>query len=532
MAATGTPERPHSSASTYAGVALCFFALILRLPGLTESLWYDEVWSTHVMLGSVGDVLRLVFADIHPPLYRFVSFAWLRVFGDSELSVRALPMLTGLATVALMPALGAVLATREAGWLAGVLLAMSPVHIWYSQEARSYAPIMFLGVLLVLQWHRLDQGPSRGRRSFWFVVTSVALAQLHYYTIALPAALAVAAVWQRRNLRVALVALGLSGLSIAALLVIKSAGGALTLESGYLRTFDASAVKYLVSEWFPLGGSVSLTSEETGFARIAGWCLFAIVTAAFLLWVAVGWRFLRRDRWLEHVMMIAAVPGVLLLLAIIGRENYYIERSALPSLPFYFLAVGAGLWFIRNRRVRIAAITATVAFSAAILSYYHTRRDVWTVYKPNPDWRAIVGPVLEARGTPPRPVAVFSAMPLTELVYYAPGAEECPWPVPTESLERPRAPGLRGAVGRLFPPGERLTCGPNGTASVRVYTAPDSGSAWIDAIRVYENDAASLVILHDDWMGRTQAALRSLSATGRSVRSIARSRGIELFAID
>src|SRR5688572_12030129 len=135
--------------------ALLTIALLVRLPDLNESLWYDELWSTHVIIGSFGDLLRVWLYDIHPPFYNGLAFAWSRVFGDSEISVRILPMLCGLATVALMPELGASLATRQAGWLAGVLLALSPVHIWYSQEARRYASIMFVVVFVVLAWRRL-----------------------------------------------------------------------------------------------------------------------------------------------------------------------------------------------------------------------------------------------------------------------------------------------------------------------------------------------------------------------------------------
>jgi len=526
-------ERLQAWMPRHAGVAaLCLLALVLRLPGLTESLWYDELWSTRVILGSVGDFLRLALSDVHPPLYGAIAFLWTRLFGDSELAIRALPMLAGIATIALMPALGAVLATRGAGWVAGVLLALSPVHIWYSQEARAYALIMLLAVLLVLQWHHLDEGASRRVRAFWFVITSIALSQLHYFAIAIPAALAVVALMQRRNRGTSLLALGLSVTGIAALLAVKSTVGALTLETGYLRAFDADAATYLFKEWFPLGGSVALTPDETPIARTVGWSFFAIATASLLVWLFAGWRFLQRERWLEHAMMIAAVPGLLVVLAIIGRDNYYIERSALASLPFYFLAVAAGLWLIRNDSVRRVAVVATVLSSVAILGHYYQRRDGWTVYKPNPDWRAIIPPLLEARGTPARPLVVFSAMPLTELLYYAPDAEECLWPAPSESLERPRVPGIRGAVARLFPRSERLTCGPNGTASIRIYTAPDSGSAWVEAIRVHEYDARPLVILQDDWMGRTRAVMRSLSSTGHTVQSVARSRGIEVFAID
>ena len=56
-------------------------ALALRLPGYGESIWFDELWSTHVMLGTFHDFLRTAWYDIHPPGYNAFMFIWIKVFG-------------------------------------------------------------------------------------------------------------------------------------------------------------------------------------------------------------------------------------------------------------------------------------------------------------------------------------------------------------------------------------------------------------------------------------------------------------------
>jgi hypothetical protein len=209
--------------------------------------------------------------------------------------------------------------------VAGVLLALSPVHIWYSQEARAYALIMLLAALLVLQWHRLDEGASRRVRAFWFVMTSIAISQLHYFAIAIPAALAVVALMQRRSRGVSLLALGWRGNRGAA-------GRQVGRQRADLRRLSPHSTQTppRFAQVVPLGSSVALTPEETPIAQLP--VEFLRDRTQFSCVACGGWRFLRRNGG-SNTMLIAAVR-VLLVLAIIGRENYYIERSALPSLPF------------------------------------------------------------------------------------------------------------------------------------------------------------------------------------------------------
>jgi 4-amino-4-deoxy-L-arabinose transferase-like glycosyltransferase len=507
---------------------LALGALAIRLPRITKSLWYDELWSTRVVLGTFGDTLRSTVEDIHPPLYSVVMFVWIRVFGDAEWAVRLLPLLAGLATILLMPALGGALASRRAGWIGAVLLALSPVHLWYSQEARPYALVMLLTVLMVLAWRRLDDPEAGPGRRCGFFLLAVALTQLHYFAVAIPAAIAVAALLQRKHRTVALSALATSALGIGMVLGIKSAAGSLTTESGYLRTFDARQARDLFFAWFPLGGAMS---PESVISRITGWGIAGTMALLVAIWLAFGWRRLERRGWQEHLLVLCAVPGLLVALNLVGRENYYIERSALPSLPFFLLAVAAGADLIAREPIRRMAIGGVLLGSGLVLTAFYSRREEWTVYKPNPDWRTITRTLAAQQATASAPLLVFSTTPLNELEYYMPGTVECPWP--PAAHRPPLSPTtLRGRVARLFERGERLTCGPAGSASIRLYTRYDSGTAWIDEIRAAEDPGRALLVLNHYWPGRTRAVLAALRERNGRPNVLGNAVGLEVFALE
>ncbi|MCZ6554311.1 MAG: glycosyltransferase family 39 protein, partial [SAR324 cluster bacterium] len=139
FAAKGASDSPRLGGEMLCLFALVALALALRLPNLNESFWYDEIWSTSVMLGSFRSTVYTIIHDVHPPLYHLIMWLWGQLFGDSEVSVRMLPLLAGLASIPLTH-----LVVRErcgpvAGLIAAGLVTLSPTHIWYSQEARSYA---------------------------------------------------------------------------------------------------------------------------------------------------------------------------------------------------------------------------------------------------------------------------------------------------------------------------------------------------------------------------------------------------------
>src|SRR5881628_3390484 len=66
-----------------------------------QSLWYDEGISAHQLTRSFPEILRAAALDTHPPLYYWTLKAWSETVGASEIGLRSLSAVWGVATVAL-----------------------------------------------------------------------------------------------------------------------------------------------------------------------------------------------------------------------------------------------------------------------------------------------------------------------------------------------------------------------------------------------------------------------------------------------
>lgn len=120
----------------------------LRVWGLeAEGLWADEAFVVALSRLDLGGLFRLATAaDTHPPLHALLLHEWVRLFGTSEVAVRSLSVLFGVAGVGLIARLGARLLGEEAGLQAALLLATSPYHVYYSQETRGYTLLVLLAI--------------------------------------------------------------------------------------------------------------------------------------------------------------------------------------------------------------------------------------------------------------------------------------------------------------------------------------------------------------------------------------------------
>jgi len=146
----------HSPLSTLLLLALLLLASFLRFYRLdAQSLWNDEGNSARIAERSVDLILEGAEGDIHPPGYYLLLHAWRAAVGQSEFALRALSVVAGLALVIFTYLLGRHLFDDTTGLIAASLAALSPLAIYYSQEARMYALLAALSAastyLLVLQ---------------------------------------------------------------------------------------------------------------------------------------------------------------------------------------------------------------------------------------------------------------------------------------------------------------------------------------------------------------------------------------------
>src|SRR3990167_1478082 len=125
--------------------------LILRLFRLNQSLWLDE--AINVTFVKNLDLKSLIFeysmGDFHPPLYHIFMRGWILLFGSSEIAIRLPSVILGLATVYVTYLIARKLFEEKTALISATLIATSPLHIYYSQEARMYMLAAFFTSLSV-----------------------------------------------------------------------------------------------------------------------------------------------------------------------------------------------------------------------------------------------------------------------------------------------------------------------------------------------------------------------------------------------
>lgn len=152
-------------------IALVAIGAGMRIAALgQESLWSDEYFTLRTAgQPTLRDLIHTVLTiEPHPPLYFFLMHAWISVFGSSDVMLRLPSALAGIAAIPLMFLMMRWLFPERPliSVVATLLLVISPMHVYYSQEARSYTLQIFfeLASLAALAW---GLGPQPRARQSW-----------------------------------------------------------------------------------------------------------------------------------------------------------------------------------------------------------------------------------------------------------------------------------------------------------------------------------------------------------------------------
>ena len=125
---------------------LTFAGLVLRVIGLNEGMWFDEI-------ATLVDYIRLPATQIighYTTLNNHVFYSLLAHFSagwfvESAWSLRLPAVSFGVATIPAAYYLGRQITARREAFLAAAFLALSYLHVWFSQDARGYTGLV-LGV--------------------------------------------------------------------------------------------------------------------------------------------------------------------------------------------------------------------------------------------------------------------------------------------------------------------------------------------------------------------------------------------------
>lgn len=346
-----------------AGIVL--LGAVLRFATLDlQSYRYDEaVTVVRILHPSLFDTLSAARgSESTPPLYYLVAWLWSRLFGSGEVGLRSLSALAGTASIAVIYLSAVALGMkRRVGLIAATMVAVSPVLIWFSQDARSYSLAFLLTALSLLFFARALRAPSKTMLAAWAITSGLALAT-HYFTgfvVAPEAALLLLWTGERRRVAVAIVAV----LAVTALLLPIALRQAENAHAAWIAQQPLS--QRLERAGAKLAGSDN--GDEHG-ARQPG--PIPLLVPAGLAVAGLAMLALLGDRTERRRAGVAAAVGgvgmiVPLALGAFGAD-YFDGRNMLPVFVPLILVIAAGFGV---RRAGPAGLLAAGAFCLCSLVF-------------------------------------------------------------------------------------------------------------------------------------------------------------------
>lgn len=368
--------------------SVLLLALLVRLAGIaTRPLWYDEAFSVlfaekglmAMLVGTLGPAASDLasagsgsVAEEHPLLYYILLSGWMRIFGQAPAVVRALSVLFGLVTVALVFFLGLKLFDIRSAAVMATLVAISPFQVHYSQEVRMYSALAAFILLAALS---LWMGMMSRQRAWWVVfAVSAAIAQYtHSIAVFYLLLLALTPVFARRWKDA--VAVGLAGL------------GAMALYLPWMARLPSQIGKIQDNYWMevPSPGRLvtALLCFVTNLPVPEGWLPAALFISLSLLVLAAWqtlrlWRKsrqtdgsgtansnLRRGLWLAYL----AFTPLLALYLVSQVQPVFVERALLPAGVFFWMWVG---WTLARTDLPrpVAILAAAVLLGGVAIGIY------------------------------------------------------------------------------------------------------------------------------------------------------------------
>lgn len=390
-------------------VLICVFVLIASL-GLrawniqSASLTADEVMTEYRAHASLVDAFRSILKTIDQVPFYFLALHLLPT--QNELMLRLPSVFLGVVGTAMVMIGGLRLYnSRMIALLAGVWVAVNPLHIWLTRQARPYAMIFVFSLLLSYCYLWLWEQDGRRSRLMWigFTLFSMAAYLTHHTLLAVPVVqLVLIAVHIRSKLTFARRWV-LSQLIAAAPLLIWMIIVLVNFESRDPQWGASPTIRDI---------GLSLWNMMVGYTDTLQWYALPGFLAAG---IGIGILLFRFDLTIvdTYWLMLVIVPIGMVFAISQSPVNIYMDRYFMVLMPGLAFLIAAG-WAKLSYPMRILALAAVILSGTTNVIASYSCRDQ------REDWRSAAAYI--QRGYKPNDVFVVDReVTMTSLKrYYAP----------------------------------------------------------------------------------------------------------------
>ena len=327
----------------------------------SQSLWWDESMSLHRALLPFSENLRNIInltdgvktiatVDNHPQAYFVLLGSTARLLGDSVFALRYPSVIFSILIIPLLYVAGRRLMNESAGRYAALLGALSPMFLWYSQEARPYMMAAFMSLLSIYSLLRALDSDARHRK--WiaaYVVATILMLFTHYLTFLILAVEII--IWLLTAIRSSRFVRWMMPMLVVLLVATATMLYLLTVvpppnPAGGFSFIPLPILARDILNSFSLGLSVNV--NDVIFLDL----LFGLVAVFGLL----AWTSSSRRSALSPAIILTlyfVIPFAATYAAGFVRPLYMNSRHLIIIAPAFFLAAGAGLAALQPRLRRL-----------------------------------------------------------------------------------------------------------------------------------------------------------------------------------
>jgi hypothetical protein len=402
-------------------LGLVALAVLVRLPGLGDAFYGDEGFS----LTRDSNELVTTTEDRFRPVFFTLLYLWRQAGFHSEVGLRALPFVFGVAQVPVAWAVGRRIASQRVAEVWTLLVATSPMLIEFSQELRMYSLVTL--VALAQAW-TIALVRERGSLGRWAAFAAVALVgaytHLHYWLFLGGVAALLFAERGAIRPRGSIAALG-----VVAALYLPNAKNLMAFsaarEGKYFVHIASAVPKALAAQvvgfnYFALGETgQGRAVSATDLARNAPLIVLASIPIV-IVGVSIGRRATTRPWPLAFTWSGALwlVPfGLASALTVITKQYWLHPKYVIYVVPFVLLVIAEGYVALASRAQEIAAAAgAAVVIAVALVRFWQPQS-----YGRREDWRGAAR-ILEREATRDDALIVLVRNDYDLLRYYWPEA--------------------------------------------------------------------------------------------------------------
>jgi|GEM_PF-2147574 len=343
------------------------------------SFWYDEASFCilpELNLSSLSSLFRNVIEAKFPPFltYGFIfTFIFLKI-SARELFLRFPSVLFSLSTIILFYVFIRKYYEKKAALFGAFLLALSPLDIYYSQEARMYTLLAFA---IFLSFIFLSKAMAEKKNRYWAGYAFFCLLAMytHYITVFVLLAQAVFIIINFKNLKGQISARWIFIMSLLAIFAIPF----------FVQLFNLAIFMLLYGERYNFERVLSYL-PKIGFTNLfytfknlcVGYNLeksryLLFVPVFFIVFIAGVIRLIKKEDFLKSsaVLLYAGYPLLVFIVSL--RKVIYVDRHFLPSVPFFCIIMGYGMaWFYDKKKIifYLLFLIFISAVSAGLFNYY------------------------------------------------------------------------------------------------------------------------------------------------------------------